>query len=119
MKTYRDLLVWQKSIQLVKHVYKVTNDFPSSERFGLISQMQRAAVSIPSNIAEGRLRTTDKNFIQFLSIALGSCAELQTQVVISYEIGYVNSSTLQALQNEIDEIMKMVTGLAKKLKANA
>ncbi len=115
MKTYKDLLVWQKSIQLVKKIYKLTGEFPSTEKFGLSSQMQRSAVSIPSNIAEGRLQSTNKHFIQFLRVALGSCAELQTQIVIANEIGYIRQNVSEESQREIDEIMKMITGLIKRL----
>lgn len=79
MKNFKELIVWQKSIDLVVLVYKITRDFPSDEKFGLINQMRRAAASIPSNISEGHMRSTDKDFRQFLSIARGSCAELETQ----------------------------------------
>ncbi len=105
-------------MMLVKSVYSLTNQFPSSERFGLTSQMQRSAVSIPSNIAEGRLRTGEKSFTQFLLIALGSCAELQTQIIIAKEIGYSKGLEARKIEEEIEEIMKMINGLIKKLKAN-
>jgi four helix bundle protein len=86
-KGYRDLLVWQKGIELVKETYKLTKSFPNDEKFGSVSQMRRAAVSIPSNIAEGQARHTTKEFIQFLSHAEGSLAELETQVIVSTELG--------------------------------
>ena len=86
-KGYKDLLVWQKGIELVKETYKLTKSFPNDEKFGSVSQMRRAAVSIPSNIAEGQARQPTKEFIQFLSHAEGSLAELETQVIVSTELG--------------------------------
>jgi four helix bundle protein len=118
MQSYKDLQVWNRSMALVKDIYSLTNKFPSSERFGLTSQMQRSAVSIPSNIAEGRLRVGEKSFIQFLLIALGSCAELQTQIIITREIGYSKDLEAKKIEEEIEEIMKMISSLIKKLKAN-
>lgn len=118
MQSYRDLQVWQKSMKLVKSVYSITNKFPASEKFGLASQMQRSAVSIPSNIAEGRLRVGEKSFNQFLLIALGSCAELQTQIIIAKEIGYSKAIESEKLEADIEEIMKMISSLIRKLKAN-
>jgi four helix bundle protein len=105
-------------MDLVKEVYKTTEKFPSSEKFGIVSQIQRSAVSIPSNIAEGRLRIGEKSFVQFLQIALGSCAELQTQIIISEEIGYIKKDSSVKLQGEIEDIMKMISSLIRKLKAN-
>ena len=87
-KGYKDLLVWQNGIELVKEVYKLTRPYPSEEKFGLVSQMRRAAVSIPSNIAEGQARHTTKEFIQFLSHAEGSLAELETQIIVSMGLGF-------------------------------
>ncbi len=87
-ESYRDLIVWQKSLVLVKLVYELTNRFPDSEKFGLVSQMRRSAVSIPSNIAEGRYRGTKKDYCQFLTIAFASGAELETQVEIAVMIFY-------------------------------
>lgn len=83
MKTYKDLIVWQKSIELVKEIYLLTEDFPKEEIYGLTSQIRRCAVSIPSNIAEGKMRTTNKEFSHFLSIAYGSGAELETQLILA------------------------------------
>ncbi|TLS66752.1 four helix bundle protein [Mariprofundus erugo] len=88
-RKHHDLQVWQLGMRLVKEVYSVTRTFPESERFGLCSQMQRASVSIPSNIAEGAGRNGEKEFLQFLSIARGSLCELETQLMISHELGYV------------------------------
>lgn len=86
IESFKQLVVWQKSIALVKHIYQITNQFPREELYGLVSQMRRAAVAIPSNIAEGKKRKTKKDFVQFLRIADGSAAELETQIIISKEL---------------------------------
>lgn len=88
INSYEDLLVWQKGITLVKQIYRITEHFPENEKFGLFSQMRRASVSIPSNIAEGQARRTTPDFVKFISIAEGSLAELHTQVIIAFELGY-------------------------------
>jgi four helix bundle protein len=86
VKSYKDLVVWQKSITLVKLVYQLTRSFPADEKFGLVSQMRRAAVSAPSNLAEGHARNTTGEFVQFISHAEGSLAELETQVILAVEL---------------------------------
>src|SRR3982751_1616510 len=88
-RSYKDLVVWQKGIALAKVVYKVTRNFPAEEKFGLIAQMRRAAVSVPSNIGEGQARHTTGEFIQFISHAEGSLAELDTQLILSVELGFM------------------------------
>jgi len=98
MKTHKDLDVWKLSIDLVKDVYNITKTFPQSEIYGLTSQIRRCAVSIPSNIAEGSARNSNKEFIQFLYIALGSCAELETQLIISKEINIVSNFDLTKIE---------------------
>ena len=113
--SYRDLVVWQKGISLVKEVYKLTGAFPSEEKFGLGSQMRRAAVSIPSNIAEGQARRTTGEFIQYLSHAEGSRAELDTQFVIALELGYCPVARAQLAIELLDEIRRMLNGLRRKL----
>jgi four helix bundle protein len=90
-KSYRDLEVWQKAMALTKNIYQVTSSFPSEERFGLVNQMRRAAVSIPSNLAEGHARAGVGEFRYFVSIAMGSTAELETQVLLSAELGYLST----------------------------
>ena len=90
IKSYRELIIWQKSIQLVTNVYKLTRSFPKEELFGLTSQMRRCAISIPSNIAEGFGRNSQGDFKRFLNIALGSTYELQTQIEISFNLEYLN-----------------------------
>ena len=112
-RSYRDLEVWKLSIDFVKKVYQVTHNFPDSEKFGLINQIRRAAVSIPSNIAEGQGRNSTKEFKQFLAISLGSLAELETQLIIAKEIEYLTQNGLDALLSPLDRIRKMIKDLSK------
>jgi len=112
---YKDLLVWQKGMLLVKGVYRLTLSFPSDEKFGLTSQMRRAAVSIPSNIAEGQARRSTGEFIQFVSHAEGSVAELDTQLLIAVDLSYCSSSEAQALFDLLLELRKMLNSLRRKL----
>ena len=111
-RSYKDLEVWQVSLELVKAIYQITGKFPSSERFGLTQQMRRAAVSIPSNVAEGQFRNSSKEFKQFLSIALGSAAELETQLIIAREIDYLSGEESTFLLNILERIMKMLKKLS-------
>ncbi|MBI4166599.1 MAG: four helix bundle protein [Acidobacteria bacterium] len=114
-KGYKDLLVWQKGIELVKETYKLTRDFPSDEKFGLVSQMRRAAVSVPSNIAEGQARHTTKEFIQFISHAEGSLAELETQVIVSTELAYCDAQSANRAQDLAGELKRMLNALRRTL----
>jgi four helix bundle protein len=111
---HRDLDVWKKSLDLVEDLYKCTKDFPKEELYSLISQICRSAISIPSNIAEGAARNSKKEFIQFLYIALGSTAELETHLMISERLGYLKDSS--EYLNKLDEIKKMLLGLLSFLK---
>lgn len=115
MKNFKDLLIWQKSIELVIFVYKITKQFPDEEKYGLINQMRRSAVSIPSNIAEGHMRSTNKDFRQFISIARGSLAELETQSIISYELKYIKDNIYEELMIKIEEITRMLSSFYSKL----
>ena len=115
--SYKDLIVWQKGITLVKRIYQMSQAFPSEERFGLVSQMRRAAVSIPSNIAEGQARHTTGEFVQFISNAEGSVAELDTQLIISIELGYCAQSELGEHFELISELRRMLNALRRKLVA--
>ena len=115
IKTYKDLLVWQKGITLVKKIYVVTRGFPRDEKFGLVSQMRRSAVSIPFNIAEGQARRSTGEFVQFISIRLGSLAELETQIVISAELGYCAESAATEVFGAIHELQRMLYSLRSKL----
>jgi four helix bundle protein len=112
---YRDLLVWQKGILLAKLVYRLTRDFPQDEKWGLISQMRRTAVSVPSNLAEGQARRTTKDFVHFISIAEGSVAELDTQLELSFEFGYCDRQTATPIAGLIDELRKMLNALRRRL----
>ena len=118
IKSYKDLDIWKRSIKLVEDIYRVTKSFPREELYGLTSQMRRAAVSIPSNIAEGFTRLHDKGYKQFLYIALGSCSELSTQIIIASRLKYFDNNKIEQLLNEIDEICRMTMSLIKKLNTN-
>ena len=108
MNGYKDLVVWQKSMDLVMAVYESTEHFPKSEIFGLISQMRRCSVSIPSNIAEGSRRRTQKDFRQFLTIAYGSGAELETQIEIAKRLAFGKQLDYREVDNLLSEVMKML-----------
>jgi len=112
---YKDLDVWKKGVEIVELIYKNTKDFPDEEKFGLIAQMRRAAVSIPSNIAEGFRRRYNKEFKQFLHIALGSCAELETQIIISKKLEYINEEFKNTILTNTDHLGRMLTNFIKKL----
>ncbi len=118
VRGYRDLLVWQKGMALVKEVYVLTRGFPDDERFGLISQMRRAAVSIPSNIAEGQARHSTGEFVQFLSHAEGSLAELDTQLRVSNELGFcvgAMAARAESIAELAEELRRMLNSLRRKL----
>jgi four helix bundle protein len=112
---YKDLLVWRKGIDLVKEIYRMTKLFPADERFGLVSQMRRAAVSIPSNIAEGQARRTTGEFIQFLSQAEGSLAELDTQLILAEELGYAKATQVTSATELVSELKRMLNALRRTL----
>jgi len=114
-QNYKDLVVWQKGIDLAKMIYRLTATFPQEERFGLISQMRRAAVSIPSNIAEGQARRTTPEFVQFISHAEGSAAELDTQLILAVELQFCLKNPALLTYELIDEIRRMLNGLRRRL----
>lgn len=111
MSTHTDLVVWQKSIDLVELVYRLTKDFPDEEKFGLISQMRRSAVSIPSNIAEGHGRKGNGDFAHFLKIAFGSSSELETQLHIAFRLDYLNKKDYDETVAFLADVRKMLNGL--------
>lgn len=115
MANFKELLVWQKSIDFVTEIYRITETFPKTEVYGLISQIRRVAVSIPSNIAEGNSRRSKPDYLQFLKISRGSCAEVETQLVISKNLGFFNEDDYLQLNQEIIEISKMLNGLISSL----
>jgi four helix bundle protein len=116
-RSYKDLVVWQKGIALAKLVYQLTKNFPSEEKFGLIAQMRRAAVSIPSNIAEGLARHTTGEFIQFISHAEGSVAELDTQLILRIELKFCRDVATEAAFESISELRPLLNALRRKLSA--
>ena len=113
MKTHKDLNVWQNSIQLVKIIYELTTKFPSAELYGLTSQIKRAVISVPSNIAEGAARHSDKEFIHFLYIASGSLSEVETQIIIVFELMFINEKEKDTVINRINEVRAQLFGLIK------
>ncbi len=116
MHNFKELKVWQNARKIVKEIYLDTKDFPSDEKFGLISQMRRSAVSIPSNIAEGSGRNTDKDFKYFLNVALGSAYELQTLLFLSQDVGLMSHERMSELSTLLEEVQKMIYGLIKTIK---
>ena len=117
--SYKDLLVWKKAVDLATSIYELTKVFPSDERFGLTSQMRRAAVSIPSNIAEGRHRGTRKEFAHFLRISFGSGTELETQILIAKNLKYITHEASKNADLLLLETLKMINALLKKLDTNS
>ncbi len=117
IETYKELIVWQKGIILVTKIYAFTASFPKEEMYSLSSQMRRAAVSIPSNIAEGRSRSSRKDFVQFLRISHGSLAELETQLIVSEELKYGNGMLRKEIFVLINEEKKMLISMISKLKS--
>ena len=115
IKSYRDLEVWQKAMDLVVMCYQMTKKFPKNEIYGLTSQLQRAAVSVPANIAEGRQRQHSKEFLQHLSIAYGSLAEVETHVQIAGRLNYMNEDQTDKILNKAEEIGRMLNGLRRSI----
>ncbi len=116
MRKYKDLIIWQKSVDLATSIYKITSLFPLEEKYGIISQMRRCAVSIPSNIAEGAGRSSDKEFSRFLEIAYGSAYELETQMIISMKLEFIQINDFEILSKELEELQKMIFVFNRKLK---
>ncbi|MDQ5927961.1 MAG: hypothetical protein QG633_399 [Patescibacteria group bacterium] len=115
IQSHKDLIVWQKSVELTLAIYKLTKNFPPDERYGLISQMRRASISIASNIAEGRYRGTRKDYVNFLRIALGSAVEVETQAHIAKQFGWVQEKDLFIVEDLILQIIKMLKSMIQKL----
>ncbi|MGB7340379.1 MAG: four helix bundle protein [Phototrophicaceae bacterium] len=118
MQDYKKLQIWKRSHQLVLQIYRTTADFPSNEKYGLISQIQRCAVSIPSNIAEGSGRNTNADFARFLHIAMGSAAELDYQLLLSHDLGFLQSEIYDGLSDELTQIRKMLNSFTQSLKTD-
>ena len=115
MKTHKDLLVWKRSIEFVTSIYKLTADFPDNEKYGLSNQLRRAAISIPSNIAEGAARGSSKEFLRFLFISRASAVEIETQLIIAENLGIL-TGVEKNLGKELNIISRMITALINKLK---
>jgi len=118
MHNFKELKIWQKGRNFVKEIYLTVSKFPPEEKFALTSQMKRAVISIPSNIAEGAGRRTDKDFLRFLDIANGSAFELETHIYLAYDLDFINEETLNNLITNIEEIEKMIFGFKKTLNEN-
>lgn len=116
MKTFRDLLIWQKAMALVTNCYTISADFPNDEQFGLTSQIRRCSISIPSNISEGFGRGTNKEYYRFLTISLGSLFEFQTQIEIAYNLKYISLEKFNKLYEDSRELERMLTSFMNKIK---
>jgi four helix bundle protein len=117
LKSYRDLIVWQKAISLGKKIYTVTRNFPKEEIYGMTQQARRAAVSVAANIAEGQARNGRPEFIHFLGIAYGSLAELETYLILAEHLEFIQSSTLTDLIQDCEEVGRLLNGLLKSLRS--
>ena len=115
IKSYRELIVWQKAMDLVEDVYKKTKGFPREELYGLTSQLRRAVVSVPSNIAEGQGRTSTREFLHHLSIAYGSLCEVGTQILIAHRLGFLETRDVEVLDAMSSEVGRLINGLSNKL----
>ena len=116
IKTFRDLIVWQKAMDLVVKIYKVTNDFPDEEKYGLVSQLRRAGVSVTSNIAEGFGRNSNKTFIVFLNYSMGSLMEVETQLEISKRIEFLSEEVYNELFEDCREVERLLSSLIRSIK---
>lgn len=115
IKSFHDLRIWHSGIEIVEEIYRLTQKFPKEELYGLCTQMRRAAISIPSNIAEGQVRGHTKEFVQFLRIALSSNAELETQIIISYRLGYLEKEKYESILSRLKSLSKQIQALLNKL----
>ncbi len=116
MHRFKDLEIWKKSRLFCSEIYAVTSKFPDSEKFGLTNQLRRASVSVPSNIAEGSSRKSNKDFARFLQITLGSAYEIETQLLIAFDLGFINKDELDDLLKSLDSIIKMTSKFKSTLK---
>lgn len=118
MKDFRQLKVWEKSHQLTLAIYEATKGFPKEELYGLTSQIRRASMSIPTNIAEGCGRNTDADFARFLQMAMGSASEMEYQLILARDLGFLPQDSYEKLHNEVEEVKRMLTSFLKTLRAN-
>jgi four helix bundle protein len=117
IRSYRDLIIWQKSVELVTHIYVITKNFPYKETYGLTLQIRKCAISIPSNIAEGYGRNSTQDYIRFLNISIGSLYELETQILIAFNLKYISIESLNKLNDNCKEIERMSCSLINKIKS--
>ena len=115
IKNFKDLRIWQQSIELVEEIYRISKEFPKEELYGIVNQIRRSAVSLPSNIAEGFVRFHNKEFKQFLFIALASSAEVETQLIVSNRLKYITKRKLDELSDRINKLNRMIMALIKRL----
>jgi four helix bundle protein len=116
MHNFKELKIWQESMSLAKEVFSLTRNFPTTEKYGLISQLNRAVVSVPSNTAEGAGRDSQKEFNQFLNISLGSCFEIETQLILANDFNYISKEELQTLIEKVTKIQRMISKLKDSIK---
>jgi len=116
MHRFKDLEVWKISVEMVREIYEMTENFPKNEQFGLVNQIRRSAVSIPSNIAEGAGKNTNRDFNRFISIASGSCNELETQLIISQELNFISKDEYTEMGGKLNRIQNMIFGLQQSLR---
>lgn len=119
MRNFKELKIWQKGFDIAVNCFEITTRFPSQEKFGLVSQINRCGVSIPSNIAEGSSRTSDKDYKRFIQISLGSCFELETQLLIAQKMNFGNPDSIKIILESLAEEEKMLTAFSKTLQANS
>lgn len=115
MHNYKNIIAWQKSRELVKSVYVLSNKFPKGETYGLTSQIRRSVISIPSNVAEGSGKNSDKDFARFLNIAIGSSFELETQLILCFDLEYINKNEFDIIIDKVNEVQKLIFGFSKTL----
>lgn len=119
MHNFKELKVWQKAVDLAVKIYTVTKSFPQEEKFGLVSQMRRAGVSVPSNIAEGCAKTSTKSFVNSLEVSLGESFELETQMIISERVGILNPKIAREMDSDLTEVQRMIMGLKNSLESKS
>ena len=115
MHNYRELEIWKASVLFCTSIYKITSKFPDEEKFGLISQLRRASISVSSNIAEGSARNSDKDFVKFLGYSLGSCREIDTQLLVVVNLEFIKNQEIETINNELNRIMVMINNFIKRL----
>lgn len=119
MHNFKDLKVWQKAVDFAVKIYSMTKTYPNDEKFGLVSQMRRAGVSIPSNIAEGCAKTSSKSFVNSLEVSLGESFELETQLIISQRVGILDPEIAKEMESDLSEVQRMIMGLKSSIESKS